>query len=187
MNKILAGALLAAGLLLWGQDTEAQLCADPYYTVLELDYYHISVTGTDPFCVTVPGKFGIKIDKPSYLSIPAGAVTVQQKAGAPIMIDGANPSWNPNIVVVDVTGTSPPIGTEVEFFIKVAGIGELDPRVKVVGVSFRKDYQDHYIRETSAILDVALPGVQEVNSEYPLGSPPDPDDPRYEDDEHPKP
>lgn len=99
---------------------------------------HLSLNDNTPVCVTREADgtinfwFKIKIAEP--VQVVAGQVTVVQKdnsAQPQVEIKGDNLSPT-NKVSIHVTGTADD-GDEFQYYIKVAGIGVLDPTVRVVG------------------------------------------------------
>ncbi len=110
----------------------AQDCADVAALRLIVDKYHLRLNDKRPICITVPGKFKIKIKQPAGASVTvnAGDVTVTEKTGSALDIEGDNAAVA-NKVRVEVDGPAL-VEEEFDFWIKVEGVGELDPRVRVI-------------------------------------------------------
>ena len=95
--------------------------------------YHLVFNEKRPICVTAPGVFKIEIKSVMNpkVPVPKGAATVKGKNCEGLTINGDN-TLDPDIIEVVVSGIALE-KYECEFLIKVAGLGELDPKVRVVG------------------------------------------------------
>ena len=115
--------------------TANEPCPLPTKMNLEVGKYHLALEAKDPICITVPGEFKITIENPSYSGIEVGLnqVTIKQKGDSenpPVTISGSNDEAV-NKILVEVTGTAEP-GEIYEFWIKVDGVGLLDPRIRII-------------------------------------------------------
>ena len=87
------------------------------------------------------GTFRIRVEAgTSGYTWTAGAITVESKnqsTGAPVII-GSNSAANPNEIIVDVTDASVPVTNSADYayWIKVPGVGMLDPIVRIIRTSF---------------------------------------------------
>jgi len=127
MNKTIVPAFAALAMLAaW--PVQAQNCTH-HQVVLHIDKNSIRVTPPDPKCVANGGdSFIIRVQR------PAGQedhdITVKQKNGVPLRIDGQNEA-NRNEVLVTVDGNGDP-NEPYGYIIEVHGHGMLDPEVRVV-------------------------------------------------------
>jgi len=123
-------------------------CPGPAELLFKVGKYSMDLQDKKPICVTLPGTFTIKIINPpgSGVSIDSGDVTVKQKDGVGLTIDGSNTATT-NKLVVTVEGTAD-VGDEFDFLIKVDGIGVLDPKVRVVGSNTMFLLQSRVVYET---------------------------------------
>jgi hypothetical protein len=84
--------------------------------------------------------FRIRVDAgDSGYTWAAGAITVEgknQSTGQPV-ISGKNSAAEPNLILVEVTDASVPVtnSADYEYWIKVPGVGMLDPIVRIIRTS----------------------------------------------------
>lgn len=135
--------LAAAALLAYSGAVVAQQdCASRPGLKLTVKKYHIDLNDKRPVCVELGGAFVIQIVNPQDGSheVKGGEVTVQQKVAkddAVMLISGDNNS-PVNKVTVNVklaegkTKNDYAIGDEFEFWIKIEGVGTLDPRIRII-------------------------------------------------------
>ena len=99
---------------------------------LTIGEYHISLNDNRPICVSLPGTINITIkDPPGFgYEVDAGEVTAEAKFEGDVTIVGNNNSPT-NKLKIEVDGTADP-NDVFAFWIKVEGVGELDPKVRVV-------------------------------------------------------
>ena len=114
-------------------------CANLPGMKLTVKKYSIDLNDNRPVCITVPGEFNITINNPpgGDHTVNGGDVTVRQKVeaeDATVLINGANesPVNKLTVEVKLVEGKSVDEDDVFEFWIDVAGVGTLDPRIKVV-------------------------------------------------------
>lgn len=123
--------MLAIGLAAAPRGADAQACAQADI-MLMVGKYHLSLNDKTPICVSVPGTFTIRIQNPpnSGVSVGVGDVTAKGKSTAGLTIEGKNdPTVNKLRVTVEGEAE---VDDEYEFLIKVAGVGLLDPTVRVI-------------------------------------------------------
>lgn len=134
MIKNLTAAIIPALALIALQSACAQPpeCPPPNELRLIVGQYQLNLNEKKPICVTVPGTFKIRIINPpnSDVNIGVGEVTVEAKSGAGLSITGSNAAAVKKVTVV-VAGSAEK-GDEFSFLIRVAGVGVLDPKVRVV-------------------------------------------------------
>ena len=131
-------ALAATALIAYSGTASAE-CATGADLRLTIRQYHIDLNDNMPICVTVPGTFQIRINNPPGGGhvVHGGDVTVEQKVpsqDAIVLINGVNES-PVNMLTVEVKlveGKSVNVGDEFEFWIKIVGVGTLDPRIRVI-------------------------------------------------------
>jgi hypothetical protein len=124
---------------------------------LTVGEYHISLNDNRPICVELPGSFTIKIVSPPGLGFPisSGDVTVEGKGGGDVTIDGDNEEAPINKLKVVVDGTADEDDI-FEFWIRVAGVGELDPKVRVVDSTVIEMLKSEDLYDTLDTLDLTL-------------------------------
>ena len=111
---------------------------------LTVAQYQLGLNKIKPICVDLDKSYNIRIVVPgsSDHKVDAGDVTVEQKSGSPFIISGDN-SDDAKYLKITVKNYDADAGDEVDcgdgsddvcagFWIKVKGVGELDPRVRVV-------------------------------------------------------
>ena len=133
-------AILAAILICTTGTACAQAPACPPAADLKLTVgkYYLNLNDKRPICVTVPGNFKItiKIQQNSGIVINAGDVTAKGKpkdddtTQNDVTIKGDN-ALDKEKLAIDVGGSAQ-IDEKFEFWIKVKGVGKLDPIVRVV-------------------------------------------------------
>jgi hypothetical protein len=152
VSKKIAAALSLLIVLGWSSITLAQTCTGAGVLKLKVDKYHLVLVEKRPICITVPGEFKIKI-KPllgSTVDIHVGEVTVEEKStSSPVTIRGTNdPVANKIVVKVELkSDKSVDPDDEFDFWIRVDGIGLLDPRVRVVSSVALMQFQYDAINE----------------------------------------
>jgi len=168
LTKKIAAALSLLIVLGWSSITQAQICKGAGVLKLKVDKYHLVLVEKKPICITVPGQFKIKI-KPlsgSTVDILVGEATVEEKsASSPVTIRGTNdPAANKIIVKVELkSGKYVDPDDEFDFWIKVDGIGLLDPRVRVVSRAELLQFQYDAINEVLVEeFDMTLEDVQKI-------------------------
>ena len=115
---------------------------------LTIAEYQLGLDTKKTFCVEIGKTYNIPIKIPGYskYKVEAGDVTVEQKPGSPLIITGNNLD-NPKYLKIMAryfdkdAGDDKDCGDEsddecAKFWIKVRGVGELDPRVRVVDSNF---------------------------------------------------
>ncbi len=114
-------------------NAEPPKCPKVGQSKLFVGQYHMVFNEKKPICVTAPGVFMIEIKSVmnSGVTVPSGAATVKDKDCEDLSIVGNN-SLDPDIIAVVVTGNAL-VEYQCEFLIAVAGLGVLDPKVRVVG------------------------------------------------------
>jgi len=111
---------------------------------LDLDKFELVFRNKKAMCLDFrqsnSGTFRIRVDAAnSGYTWAAGAITVEgknQSTGAPVII-GTNSATDPNLILVDVTDASVPVTTSADYayWIKVPGVGMLDPIVRIIRTS----------------------------------------------------
>lgn len=131
-------------------NARAEACPPPNALILRVGKYEMDLQDKRPICVTVPGTFAIKIVNPagSGISIDPGDVTVKEKQGINVTIEGSN-SGTTNKLDVVISGTAD-IDDEFDFLIAVEGVGILDPKVRVVDGNILRQFQH---AEIDALID----------------------------------
>jgi hypothetical protein len=105
---------------------------------LNVDKYRLVLNDKRPICVTVPGEFRIRIHTPpgSDVTVGKGDVTARGKHDGdeipPSATMKGDNSVNSKFLVVQVNGMAE-IDQEFDLWIHVAGVGTLDPTVRVIG------------------------------------------------------
>ena len=145
-------------------------CPGPNQLLLHVAKYELGLNEKKPICVTTPGNFKIKIVGPRNqgVSIQAGDAVVEGKKCDGLEIAGDN-SADKNKITVEVVGNAA-INYECEFWIKVDGIGMLDPKVRVVDNETIMNLQYVSLHDFLDTLDISL---EEANK---LRPPPDAED-----------
>ncbi len=112
---------------------------------LDLDKFELRFTNKKHMCLDFrtanSGTFRIRVDagNSGYTS-ESGAITVEgknQSTGAPV-VTGTNSAADPYIILIDVTDASVPVTNSADYayWIKVPGVGTLDPIVRIIRTSF---------------------------------------------------
>jgi len=144
---------------------------------IQIDQYHLSLNNKKPICVVIntdtgEGTVNIKIHNPPSADhdVQAGDVTAGQKADSPFEITGVNTGGsgnNDDLLVLTVKefesggGPDTDCGDEsgdvcARFWIKVAGVGELDPKVRVVEGSVEMGHHQDILQEVLNDLGLTL-------------------------------
>ncbi|MGI9200149.1 MAG: hypothetical protein ACR2QL_03765 [Woeseiaceae bacterium] len=144
---------------------------------LQIDQYHLSLNNKKPICVVIntdtgEGTVNIKIHNPPSADhdVQAGDVTAGQKADSPLEITGVNTGGsgnNDDLLVLTVKefesggGPDTDCGDEsgdvcARFWIKVAGVGELDPKVRVVEGSVQMGHHQDILGQVVKDLGLTL-------------------------------
>jgi hypothetical protein len=166
MNKITnshaIGTLLALAIAGFGSANAQGACAMMADIKLTVQKYHLDLNDRQPICVTVPGEFTIKIHNPlgSGVTVGSGDVVAEAKPGTSITIDGDNASPI-NKLKIQVDGTADP-DDEFEFWIRVEGVGELDPTVRVVDNQFFNALKSEALYDLLDTLNLTLEQAQEL-------------------------
>ena len=128
--------------------------------------YHLSINNKKPICIAMGIPVNVKIHIPgnSDIVLEKGDVTAEQKYGAPFKISGDNSIEADTLKLsIEAFDTDPgddsECGDETEdecgkFWIKVKGVGELDPRVRVVEGSVQMGNHRHILQEVLDDLDI---------------------------------
>ena len=135
---IVATALVAYSANVSAQDN----CANLPGMKLTITKYSIDLNDKRPVCVRVGGEFKIQIVNPQDggHEVSGGDVTVEQKIDKDetvMLISGDNKS-PVNKVTVNVklaegkTDNDYEKGDEFEFWIRIKGVGTLDPRIRII-------------------------------------------------------
>ena len=140
-------ALAATALIAYSGTASAQAdCSNLPGMKLTIKQYSIDLNDRRPVCVyteNLPSKFIIQIVNPQNggHTVEAGHVTVRQKVEPDdhqVDIKGDNASLSNKLVLLVTVDKGPkwvPIENEpeeFEFWIKVEGVGTLDPRIRVI-------------------------------------------------------
>jgi hypothetical protein len=132
MKTVIIRSFLGSLVFLVSTTAFADNCPGPEKMKLDVGLYSLGLQEKKPICVLLGGAFKIeiKVQNNSGITLEKGDVTAEQKLGSSVMIEGSN-AVDEDELVVWVTGDLPddPIG---QFWIKVKGVGELDPKVRVV-------------------------------------------------------
>jgi hypothetical protein len=113
-------------------------CPKPSVLLLLVHDQFLWLTERRPICVTAPGAFKIRIINLSGadVTIGRGDVTARgkddDKSPKPSLTMSGDNSAKKNILDVKVDGTAN-LGSEFGVWINVAGVGTLDPTVRVIG------------------------------------------------------
>ena len=134
-------ALAATALIAYSGNASADCASLPGFK-LTIKQYHIDLNDRRPVCVEVPGAFVIQIVNPmdGGHTVQDNDVTVQQKVDpdeARVTIAGNSVLVNNKLMLVVTVeegpqGPPPAEGEEFEFWIKIKGVGMLDPRIRVI-------------------------------------------------------
>jgi len=137
MNTKATSILASTAVLLLSAVTAHANCANLPGVRLTAKQNHLSLNDNTPICVTRKDDgtvdFTFKITIQSPVEVGSGDVRVRQKDGSnnpAVTITGSNESPS-NKVTVHVTGEAE-LFDEFGYLIEVAGIGVLDPTVRVV-------------------------------------------------------
>lgn len=108
-------------------------CPPKGQSILTIGQYHLDFNEKKPICVTVPGSFTITIHNNQNPSVPIseGSVTIAAKSSDGLVIDGKN-GVDINKIEVELSGDLEPGIDVYDFWIRVDGLGVLDPKVRVV-------------------------------------------------------
>lgn len=161
-NKII---LLTFGVIIWlfaGTANAGHHCANLPAMKLTIDVYHLDLNDKTPICVMVPGEFKIKIHNPAGF-VNEGDVTVRQKDDSedpPVLIYGTNVA-PANKITVKVEGNAD-YGDEIDFWIKVEGVGILDPRIRIVDPSEMNALLYNAVDETMDTYGLGIDDVREL-------------------------
>jgi hypothetical protein len=137
-------ALAATALVAYSGTAAADpTCANRADLKLTVKKYHIDLNDKRPVCVEVGEEFEIQIVNPhdGGHDVEQGHVTVQQKTDekkAVMIIDGKNDSAIKRMTVSvnlasGMTEKDYKVGDEFSFWIRIEGVGTLDPRIRVIG------------------------------------------------------
>ena len=141
---------------------------------LTVDQYRLGLNNNKPICTVLPGTFRIKVRNPPNADhdVQAGDITIEQKAGAPFSISGDNSADKDYVdvtvaefVTIPETESDCDDGTGDEcakFWIKVKGVGELDPKVRVVDATKQMIHQRDTLAEVFDDLGLTLDEVNAV-------------------------
>jgi len=164
MKKSLIPTVIVTTAILSMQTACAQTpkCAKPNDIVLTVGQYSLDLEQKNPVCVTAPDTFKIKIKDKTGGTVAAGDATVEKKNCSGLTIVGNNID-NKKKIAVNVGGASEK-GYECEFLIRVKNVGVLDPRVRVVGSSFKMQLTSDAFYDTLDTLDLT---VEEANKLIP--------------------
>lgn len=156
MNKTTVTAFAALAMLA-ALPVQAGNHCDTTQVDVHIKPNELKVTPAAPRCVVPGTTFTIRVKPPG-----AGAgrvITVEEKEGVPLDIDGNNES-DPNEVLVHVSGNGNPAETY-GYIIRVSGHGMLDPEVRVV--SSRLLMLTSEIEQANAVLEEQMGfGVNEL-------------------------
>lgn len=151
--------------------------------------YHLSLGSNKskniklPICIALDKSIKVRIQNPgsSDFQVKAGDVTVKEKPGSHVLISGSN-SANKKYLVITIkepsAGFDPDLlgdcndGTEdcAGFDIVVAGLGKLDPKVRVVDNNVMLLRAHETLVDVFADLDVTLNDVEELFREFGTGT-----------------
>jgi len=167
-NIILVGAALALSIA----TAQAQnQCAEMVQLKLTVDKYHLDLNDKRPICVLLGGTFTIKIHNPpsSDIEVGVGHVHVEHKVDnnePRVLIWGSNDDEeDPARLSVNVTlapDKNVAVDEEFEFWIKVDGVGILDPRIKVVDNELMNNLQWQAVEETMKSWGLTVDDVTEL-------------------------
>lgn len=148
---------------------------------LTIDEYHLSLNNKKPICIPMGGSVNVRIHQPgnSTVVIEQGDVTAAQKDGAPFIISGINA--DDEYLTLTATPfpngggdeTSCDDGTDDEcakFWIKVKGVGELDPKVRVVDGGVETSLKQKILQEVLEDLDLTIEEAVHVLNYQPEGA-----------------
>lgn len=172
INKKMMMLFLGSATLGCVASTNAQPndCAQLTNLKLTVDEYQLSLNDKKPICVTTPGTFKIVIHQPgnSTVTIGAGDVTVSAKANTGLTINGSNDA-PVNKITVTVDGDAD-INDEFGFWINVDGVGNLDPKVRVVGSSTMLNLKSQELYDTLDTLSLTLDEANKLRPPQPAAS-----------------
>jgi len=126
--------------------------------------YELNFTEKRPICVTSPGAFkiGIVIPPGSGITLQPGDASVKQKDSCNLTICGDN-SEDVHKIAVTVSGVPDPEGDGLcDFLINVKGVGELDPKVRVVGDEIMSRLWADAVYDLLDTLDISLEDVNKL-------------------------
>ena len=158
MNQKILVIMILGGMLSLGCSStvvaDHHNCANLPGMKLTIKEYHIDLNDNRPVCVTVPGTFKITIHNPngSGVTVNLGDVTVGQKddsanpADPDVEINGDNLLEVDKLTVV-LEGEADP-GDDLEFWISIAGVGKLDPKVRIIESAQQERMQYDAVDET---------------------------------------
>ena len=134
---------------------------------LSVDKYRLVLNDKRPICVTVPGEFRIRIHTPpgSDVIVGKGDVTARGKHDEEQIPPSATMKGDNNVnskfLVVKVNGMAE-IDQEFDLWIHVAGVGTLDPTVRVIGNQQRAVLTYEFAQEALGQLGVAPELITEM-------------------------
>lgn len=144
---------------------------------LTIEKYHLSLNLKKPICIAMDKSVNVKINVPQNADheVQPGDVTAVQKAGAKFKIEGDNSDDKDLLELTitpledgndDDTDCGDEFGDEcAKFWIKVKGVGELDPMVRVVEPEvLTRSYHDtlwDVLRDLDLTLEQAI-GILEL-------------------------
>jgi len=164
-SLILQTALLCLAFLLAGAPAHAQQC--PQRPKLKIDAHTLDFSEKIPVCVRRNGTFRIKLIPLNNYPLDYDDVTVRQKAGwTKIKKKSVN---GQGVMVVDVGNFQ--VGTDPAYKIRVAGVGVLDPRVRIIPsyLAFHESFEeieDRLIEDYGLSLSGLLEIDQLLQEEY---------------------
>ena len=156
--------ITAISALLFATSAQAQECGNAAKMNFKAQENHISLDETAPLCVAVNGNgqidavFRIRIiGNPNF---NAGTISVYEKnpgSGVTIRRNFDNTSE----LEIEVKGT-PGNQTWFEYWIRAENVGQLDPKVRVVGTPPLKQHQAEVLKETLDANGISLEEVTEL-------------------------
>lgn len=142
---------------------------------LEVDEYHLSLNVKKPICIVMDESVEIEIKVPnnSPITIEAGDVTAVQKEGSPFKITGVNKPGSEMYLTLSISEFETDPGDESlcgdgsddecgQFWIKVKGVGELDPRARVIDIDTRILHRQHQVQEALDDLELTIDEAVEL-------------------------
>ena len=166
-NRIIAASTIAAALMLASPATAEHHCAHLPDLMLIVKRNELRLNDNRPVCVTVPGKFVIKIHNPpgSGHDVGPGDATARGKLDGteppPSATMAGNNSDNEALLAVDVSGSAN-IGDEFKFWISVEGVGTLDPTVRVIGNQERDILTYQWAVESLEVLSLDRELIEQI-------------------------
>ncbi len=164
--------LVCLGVFVITASAHAQQC--PPIPTLKIDEHTLDFSEKEAICVRRNGTFRIQLIPQNNYQLDHNGVKVREKSGS-LKIRKKRITAQ-NVLIVKVGDF--PVGTEPKYKIKVAGVGVLDPRVRITHtfVSQREIYNeidDHLVADYGLTLGELIKIDDYIREEYPREDYPD--------------